>query len=152
MAGVNIFWNDDSVLINVYMVETTILIRNCVSEGPDHRERGIGSTSALQAALMKFADRNSDYIINPAVGTEFDDCTEAYEYYNLYSWECGFGIKCGKKRYSMTRDSLKLPQEKRYQLGQEFNCSCSVSATICKKIMVSPSFITCRLEMPAIDD
>jgi len=38
---------------------------------------------------MKFGDRTSAYIINPSVGTEFDNCDEAYEYYNLYSWECG---------------------------------------------------------------
>ena len=106
---------------------TLELDRNCVSSGPDHRGKELGKTSALEQALMKFADRNSEYIINPAVGTEFDDCEEAYEYYNLYSWECGFGIRCGKKRYSMTRESLKLPQEKRYQLGQELNCCCSVS-------------------------
>jgi len=106
---------------------TLELDRNCVSSGPDHRGKELGKTSALEHALMKFADRNSEYIINPAVGTEFDECEEAYEYYNLYSWECGFGIRCGKKRYSMTRESLKLPQEKRYQLGQELNCCCSVS-------------------------
>ena len=98
-----------------------------MSSGPDHREKELGKTSALEQALMKFADRNSEYIINPAVGTKFDDCEEAYEYYNLYSWECGFGIRCGKKSYSMTRESLKLPQEKRYQLSQEFNCCCSAS-------------------------
>ncbi|KAG2656113.1 hypothetical protein PVAP13_1KG056977, partial [Panicum virgatum] len=56
---------------------------------------------------MKFADRNSEYIINPAVGTEFDDCEEAYEYYNLYSWECGFGIRTNcpaKLRLGRTAD------------------------------------------------
>lgn len=49
---------------------------------------------------MKFADRRSDYVIDPCVGTEFDGCDEAYEYYNLYSWEVGFGIRTGKKRWS----------------------------------------------------
>lgn len=32
----------------------------------------------------------------------------------------------GKKRYSDTQESRKLPLDKRYKLGQEFNCSCSV--------------------------
>ncbi|CAO2045307.1 unnamed protein product [Urochloa humidicola] len=74
---------------------------------------------------MKFADRTSDYIISPEVGTEFDDCDEAYEYYNLYSWECGFGIRYGKKRYSDSKENRKLPMEDRYQLGQELVCSCA---------------------------
>lgn len=103
------------------------LLRNCCSRGPDGREKTLGRPNALEQALMKFADRKSDYIISPEVGTEFDNVDEAYEYYNLYSWECGFGIRWGKKRYSEKNESRKVPLEKRYKLGQEFNCSCSVS-------------------------
>jgi hypothetical protein len=66
---------------------------------------------------MKFADRTSNYIISPDIGTEFDDVEEGFEYYNLYSWECGFGIRWGKKRYSDTRESRKLPPEKKIPTG-----------------------------------
>lgn len=92
--------------------------------------KNIGRKSALEQAMMKFADRKSDYIINPEVGTEFDDVEEAYEYYNLYSWECGFGIKWGKKRHSEDKKNRRKINEERYQLGQEFNCSCSVSTVL----------------------
>lgn len=102
--------------------------RNCCFSGPDSRERTITRKTALEMALMKFADRTSYYIICPTVGTEFDDYEEAYEYYNLYFWEVGFGIRWGKRWYSDNRESRKVPMEKRYKLGQEFNCSCSVSA------------------------
>lgn len=100
------------------------MCRNTATNRPDHREHIPGRASALQQALMKFADRTTYYIINPAIGTEFDDLQKAYEYYNLYSWECGFGIRKGKKRYSNNRVNRKLPDDERYQLGQEFNCSC----------------------------
>jgi hypothetical protein len=72
---------------------------------------------------MKFADRITPYIINRAVGMEFDDSDEAYEYYNLYSWECGFGIRWGKKRWSKNKKARKLHGDKPYRLGQEFYCS-----------------------------
>lgn len=98
-----------------------------MSYGPDRRDRKGGRPSALEKALMKFADRTDEYIIRPDIGTEFDAVEEAFEYYNLYSWEVGFGVRYGKQRHSDTRESRKLPMEKRYQLGQEFNCSCSVS-------------------------
>jgi len=72
------------------------MCRNTATNRRDHREHILGRASALQQALMKFADRTTYYIINPAVGTEFDDLQKAYKYYNLYSWECGFGIRKGK--------------------------------------------------------
>ncbi|KAG2600519.1 hypothetical protein PVAP13_5KG532621 [Panicum virgatum] len=73
---------------------------------------------------MKFAEHTSGYVIYPSVGTEFDSCDEAYEYYNLYSWECGFGIRWGKKRWSKNRRKNNGPEAKPYQLSQDFYCSC----------------------------
>jgi len=77
--------------------ETPWKKRNRQCAGPDSREHVSGKASALQQALMKFADRRSENIMNPCIGTEFNDCDEAYEYYNLYSWECGFGIRWGQE-------------------------------------------------------
>lgn len=94
---------------------------------------------------MKFTDRRSENIVNPCIGTEFNDCDEGYEYYNLYSWECGFGIRWGKKRWSEKKVKGNSPGDKRYQLGQEFYCSChgspdagvktSSSRTNCKAML-----------------
>ncbi|RLM66714.1 hypothetical protein C2845_PM16G06120 [Panicum miliaceum] len=102
--------------------------RNCT--GPNFRERTDAKRSALQRAIMKFADRTTDYLIDPAIGTEFDDRQEAYDYYNLYSWEIGFGIRFGKTRYSTDRKNRKLPGSERYILGQEFNCSYALKKRI----------------------
>lgn len=79
---------------------------------------------------MKFADRSSEYIIDPKVGTEFDSMEEAYEYYNMYSWEVGFGIRCGKIRFSDSRKQRTLHPKDRYVLACEFVCSCAVSFEI----------------------
>jgi len=94
---------------------------------------------------MKFGNRTTGYIINPEVGTEFDNCDEAYEYYNLYSWECGFGICWGKKRWSEKRSKRNSPAVSPYQLGQDFYWSCrgkpqgnvktSSSKTDCKAML-----------------
>ncbi|KAM0863434.1 hypothetical protein ACQ4PT_044595 [Festuca glaucescens] len=35
------------------------------------------------------------------MGTVFDSLPEAYEFYNLYSWESGFGIRYGKSRQNV---------------------------------------------------
>ncbi|OEL16162.1 hypothetical protein BAE44_0022819 [Dichanthelium oligosanthes] len=72
-------------------------VRNRMATGAQHRDRIGAKKSALQEALMKFGDRTTDYVIDPVIGIEFDDRQEAYDYYNLYSWEIGFGIRWGKK-------------------------------------------------------
>lgn len=39
-----------------------------------------------------------DEVIDPCMGTTFNSSGEAYDFYNLYSWEHGFGIRYGKTR------------------------------------------------------
>jgi hypothetical protein len=101
--------------------------RNCGAVGPHCRGKTLGRFSALEQAMMSFADRSTSHVISPDVGIEFDHVEEAFEYYNMYSWERGFGIKWGKERIANNRESRKLPIEQRYKLGRELNCSCSVS-------------------------
>jgi hypothetical protein len=49
--------------------------------------------------------------MRPKIGLSFDSMGEAYAYYNLYSWECGFG------RYSLRLSLLIVP----VSLGHQFN-------------------------------
>lgn len=79
---------------------------------------------------MKFADRTNEYIIFLAVGTEFDSWEEAYEYYNLYSWECGFGISCGKRRFSESRKLRGVDNKDKYVMSLELTCCCAVSVCL----------------------
>uniref|UniRef100_A0A453PGJ8 FAR1 domain-containing protein n=1 Tax=Aegilops tauschii subsp. strangulata TaxID=200361 RepID=A0A453PGJ8_AEGTS len=55
-------------------------------------------------------------VVNPAVGTSFDSLDEAYQFYNLYSWEVGFGIRYSKSWLNVER----------VKCMQEIVCGCAV--------------------------
>jgi hypothetical protein len=83
-------------------------------------ERPLNSThgTALERTLRDFPARsNGEVVIVPEVGVTFDSIGEAYDFYNLYSWERGFGVRYGKSRLNV--DQVKCMQE--------IVCGCSVS-------------------------
>jgi hypothetical protein len=51
--------------------------------------------SAVEAAMRASTDKKTAQIFYPTTGIVFDSLEEAYEFYNLYSWEVGFGIRYG---------------------------------------------------------
>ncbi|KAE8816279.1 hypothetical protein D1007_06128 [Hordeum vulgare] len=65
---------------------------------PDHREPKHGRVSALEKVMRTYADRKSGHVVAPEIGREFDSLAEAFDFYNLYSWEIGFGIRYGQCR------------------------------------------------------
>lgn len=73
--------------------------------------------SALEKTLRRYAEKKTDTVIVPAVGSTVDSLGEAYDYYNLYSWEIGFGVRYGKSRLNVERTKCM----------QEIVCGCSVS-------------------------
>lgn len=56
-------------------------------------------------------------VVKTEIGMIFDSLREAYGFYNLHSWELGFGIRYGKGRLNI----------KRTKCMQEIVCGCSVS-------------------------
>lgn len=50
-----------------------------------------GRTSALEKTICGFAEYPGDNVIVPTLGASFDTLSKAYDFYNLYSWEKGFG-------------------------------------------------------------
>jgi hypothetical protein len=52
----------------------------------------------------------------------FDSEKEAYEFYNMYSWKVGFGIKYANSASNNKRG---------YHTGRDFRCLCSVSSSFC---------------------
>ena len=84
---------------------------------PDERMPKPGRVSAYEQTLRNYAEKKSGVVINPAVGTSFDSRAEAYEFYNLYSWEVGFGIRWGRNRKNAAKSVTR----------QEIVCSCVVS-------------------------
>uniref|UniRef100_M8AUI0 Protein FAR1-RELATED SEQUENCE n=1 Tax=Aegilops tauschii TaxID=37682 RepID=M8AUI0_AEGTA len=70
---------------------------------PDRRASLSGRKSALEKAMRNFADKKSGTVNKPEISQEFDSLDEAYDFYNLYSWETGFGIKYGQCRRNVDK-------------------------------------------------
>ncbi|CAN6232227.1 unnamed protein product [Urochloa humidicola] len=51
----------------------------------------------------------------PVAGTAFDSTAEAFLFYNLYSWDIGFGIRFGRSRMN----------SQHYRTRQDIVCACS---------------------------
>lgn len=86
-----------------------------VGANPIERMPCPGRMGALEKTIRGFVDREGDEVVKPELGTTFDSLTEAYDFYNMYSWEHGFGIRYGKTR---------LNPDKRKTM-QEIVCGCS---------------------------
>ncbi|KAE8813953.1 protein far1-related sequence 10 [Hordeum vulgare] len=48
--------------------------------------------------MRSYVDRKSGQAVAPDIGREFNSLAEAFEFYNLYSWEIGFEIRYGQSR------------------------------------------------------
>ncbi|VAI16506.1 unnamed protein product [Triticum turgidum subsp. durum] len=77
-----------------------------------------GRVCALEKTLRGYAEKRTDTVLVPAVGYNFGSLGEAYDSYNLYSWEIGLGIRYGKSRLNVERTKCM----------QEIVCGCSVSS------------------------
>lgn len=89
-----------------------------VGKVPLQRPPCPGRMGALEQTVKRFAEDPSDDVIQPALGMSFDDLNEAYDFYNLYSWEHGFGIRYGKSRLNVERSKCM----------QEIVCGCAGKA------------------------
>uniref|UniRef100_A0A453GJH9 Uncharacterized protein n=2 Tax=Aegilops tauschii subsp. strangulata TaxID=200361 RepID=A0A453GJH9_AEGTS len=54
--------------------------------------------SAIKQSIRKYAEEPTEVVIRPEFGLSFASLREAYDFYNLYSWEIGFGIRYGESR------------------------------------------------------
>lgn len=79
--------------------------------------------SALEISIRKYAEQPDKSVVKPELGLSFDSLGEAYDFYNLYSWEVGFGIRYGKSRLNAERSKTM----------QEIVCGCSVSTCFHKR-------------------
>ncbi|TVU42813.1 hypothetical protein EJB05_09236, partial [Eragrostis curvula] len=53
---------------------------------------------AVERALRDSSQRGDRRIFEPTVGKVFDSTEEAFEFFNMFSWEVGFGIRFGRSR------------------------------------------------------
>ncbi|XBI25002.1 hypothetical protein VPH35_050000 [Triticum aestivum] len=68
-----------------------------IRKAPAERELNPNRKSALELSMRAFILKRDGNVVNPAVGTSFDSLDEAYQFYNLYLWELGFGIRVNQR-------------------------------------------------------
>lgn len=73
----------------------------------------------IEVAMATAAQRPEKEVFEPVLGMVFDTYEEAYDFYNLYSWEVGFGI--------IYNHNVTRPNDKSYRTMQEFTCQNGVS-------------------------
>uniref|UniRef100_A0ACD6A8I6 Uncharacterized protein n=1 Tax=Avena sativa TaxID=4498 RepID=A0ACD6A8I6_AVESA len=88
---------------------------------------------ALEQTIRSYAEIRGDHVVEPSLGLTVDSLEEAYDFYNLYSWEQGFGIRYGKSRLNPERTKTM----------QEIVCGCSGKP-------VKENSRSCRCECPAM--
>ncbi|KAM3383720.1 hypothetical protein ACQJBY_008407 [Aegilops geniculata] len=86
-----------------------------VGKAADVREPSSSRMTALEASVRAFVEKKSGNVVNPSIGTSFDSVEEGYEFYNLYSWEVGFGVRYAKSRLNVHRKKCM----------QEIVCACA---------------------------
>ncbi|KAM3332267.1 hypothetical protein ACQJBY_027835 [Aegilops geniculata] len=79
-----------------------------VGKAKDEREPSASRMPALEASIRPFVDKKSQNVVNPSIETSFDSIEEGYEFYNLYSWEVGFGVRYAKSRLNVHRKKCML--------------------------------------------
>lgn len=70
---------------------------------------------AIEKAMRNAQNRATTHIFEPVLGMVFDSRAEAYQFFNLYSWEVGFGIRFGssaRNRVNKYRTMQELVCEK----------------------------------------
>jgi hypothetical protein len=87
---------------------------------PEHRKPLAGRRSALESIFRKFGDRKTEYVVVPEQGMEFDSLQEAHDFYILYSWELGFGIRYGPSKLNPSK----------CKIAQDIVCGCVFSVCL----------------------
>ncbi|CAM0949083.1 unnamed protein product [Alopecurus aequalis] len=87
--------------------------------GDVHGSASVYRVGALEKAIAGFAQRETEAVVNPTVGSFFVSLDEAYEFYNIHSWESGFGVRYGAS--SMDSHGTKCIQQ--------FVCACEGKPT-----------------------
>ncbi|KAE8807227.1 Protein FAR1-RELATED SEQUENCE 3 [Hordeum vulgare] len=74
-----------------------------IGKAPVEREMSASMKSALEISVGAYITKRDGNVANPVIGTSFDSIDEAYNFYNLYLWEVGFGIRLSKSRLNVNR-------------------------------------------------
>jgi hypothetical protein len=73
----------------------------------------------VETALREASQRGEKCIFEPKIAKVFQSIEEAFEFFNMYSWEAGFGIRHGRSRINAGGEKTR----------QDIVCSCQVSVS-----------------------
>ncbi|XP_066383117.1 uncharacterized protein [Miscanthus floridulus] len=102
--------------------------------------RDIGT---IEKAMRNAPKHITVHIFEPKLGMVFDSRAEAYKFYNLYSWEVGFGIRFGsfaKNRVNQMRTMQEIVCEKE---GFDKRCKNNSKRMHCKDAPNRRSRLVC---------
>jgi len=85
---------------------------------------------AIEIALRTSGNRKNQPIFEPVRGMVFDSREEAREFYNMYSWEVGFGIIYNRRRMNDDK-SYRSMQEICCHQGVNFNAQPKLNHNCC---------------------
>jgi hypothetical protein len=80
----------------------------------------------IERAMRSAPTRKTEHIFEPEVGLVFDSREEAREFYNMYSWEVGFGVKFNSSRPGPKSSAKNTENAEQYRSMQEIVCQKSV--------------------------
>lgn len=87
---------------------------------------------AIERAMRAASTKKTEFIFEPILGMVFDSRQEAKEFYNMYSWEVGFGVKYNNSRRGSKsaakarKDCSNEEEEEEYRSMQDIVCQRSV--------------------------
>lgn len=107
-------------------LSNTLLVQICRTRGKKGPDACLTPTTitAIARAIESAKDRQGDPIFFPYEGTVFSSYEEAKEFYNLYSWEVGFGILISRSKTNGND----------YTTSKDLVCSCEVIINTITKI------------------
>ena len=113
-----------SILVRELLkIKCLYLLKTCrvrIGKGPAVRDLNPNRKTALELSVRAYAEKRNGTVVKPTIGTSFDSIDEAYEFYNLYSWECGFGVRLSSSRLNVDRNKAM----------QEIVCACAVRVNL----------------------
>ncbi|EAZ15711.1 hypothetical protein OsJ_31126 [Oryza sativa Japonica Group] len=88
-----------------------------------------GRVTAMEQSMREYAIAHRGYVFDQRQGIEFDLLSEAYDFYNLYSFECGFGIRRGKS-YTNTKQFRNWQQLGKPERANSSSSRCGCNALL----------------------
>lgn len=96
---------------DIYIDKCRRRVKDGASRANYRKPRGMGAAerSMRKYCELKGAGDEPRYIFEPSIGLAFDSEPEAIEFYNLHSWEVGFGTKLGN--WARNKDGYQTIRE-----------------------------------------